>query len=201
MFLHLPKTGGWSVKKALKQASPVSYCLRHRGKAKKPLPVRMSLCSGNYPNLKVFTVMRNPFTRAVSAYNYLKYGAQRHRERDRLDYQSYLSNFENFEDFVISGGLNDVANSLVHFRPQSFWMRETNTPIGNRWVVCENVRIFKFEKMNKSVPRYLKKQTGESVTLEKLNETRPAPSITFSKQLKKEVCSVYEQDFEIWKSL
>jgi hypothetical protein len=202
MFVHLPKTGGWSVKEALSRATPDYFCLKHRGKMHNPLPIRMKKGSGNYPNLKVFTVMRNPFTRAMSAYNYLRYGAARHRARDKRDFEEHLSEYENFEDFVHSGGLLKASKELVHFRTQCFWLRENNEEgEENYWDICQNIRILKYERMRKAVHRFIKRNTGKRVFLKRLNVTKYTPAVVNRQLLKQKVLDIYAQDFSVWKNL
>ena len=202
MFVHVPKTGGWAVKKALRDSGAYYYSLRHRGKAKKPLSRRMVLGSSGYRALKVFTVFRNPFTRAVSAFNYLKHGGERHRANDVRDFNNHLAHFSSFESFVLEGGLAEASKHLVHFRTQCFWLRATNaqtTP--SLWDIVPNVDILKYEKMKKVVPTYIKKYTGASVGLKKINGTHHKDELTNIQQVRSEVYKVYQQDYSLWKSL
>jgi len=80
-----------------------------------------------------FTIVRNPWDRLVSAYHFLQGGGFDHRDAEW--FESELSRFEDFDDFV--RGWVNATNiwSWHHFRPQHHYMHDPKGRISVDFVV------------------------------------------------------------------
>lgn len=129
LFLHIPKTGGTSVKKALEHLSDdIRPYLKEEAKAmvaKRQAnglsvnPPHLSLISAanmldiDLGDFIVVCVVRNPVSRMVSYYKYLKYINKNHRLHDladRLDFNAFV------ESFILDNG-HDTGPQFSYFAP------------------------------------------------------------------------------------
>tara|TARA_Y100000310_G_C20552192_1_gene748657 strand:+ start:306 stop:866 length:561 start_codon:yes stop_codon:yes gene_type:complete len=107
IFIHVPKTGGNSIKTILglhrHLHSPASH---------KPEELLSEYFS--------FSFVRNPWDRLVSSYVYLKNGGM----GSKLDMdakEKYIDNFKTFKDFVLNIDQTGLPNQQ-HLRQQTFWI-------------------------------------------------------------------------------
>lgn len=121
-YHHVPKTGGLALRATL--VSHFSGTRGIDGHRKPGEAARLGHVTDDYYG---FAVVRNPYERFVSAWNYLQAGGTNHY--DRRDRQVYLSRYT-FAQFCASLGDKDSAvHRQQHFRPQSYYI-----PAQNRWV-------------------------------------------------------------------
>ncbi|MHA2084101.1 MAG: sulfotransferase family 2 domain-containing protein [Candidatus Thorarchaeota archaeon] len=92
-YIHIPKTGGWSITNLLKELGYNNFSGHKFAKDIEGVDGRF-----------LFTIVRNPWSRLVSSYTFLTSGSEIHRppEGHTLD----NLNISNFKDFV--NYLNDV---------------------------------------------------------------------------------------------
>mgnify|MGYP001397075763 CR=1 FL=1 len=126
IFIHVPKTGGSSVNFALRP-----YCDEETHSKAHPLQsAYYNFCDAD--NYYQFSFVRNPFSRLVSSYNYLRQGGISQYDRDARDKLGLQE--KTFEEFVKS--FNPI-DSAIHFKPQiKFFNKDIN-----------KVRIFKLENI------------------------------------------------------
>lgn len=103
IFIHIPKTGGNSIKKLLGIQG-------HEHK-------KFSLCSKGYPDYFSFAFTRNPWDRLVSSFFYLEQGGM--GKRDQKNYDHYINGLS-FTQFVLKYQ-NDIIG-INHFREQYFYL-------------------------------------------------------------------------------
>lgn len=101
IFVHVPKTGGNSVKKALGM-------IGHEHK-------RFSLCVKTNPEYFTFAFTRNPWDRCVSAFTYLEGGGMNKGDRD--GYERYIHGLT-FREFLFKYK-DRPCITQHHFRPQN----------------------------------------------------------------------------------
>jgi len=114
-YVHIPKAGGTSILKTLRQANLVEE------------PEQVNLRMGNHqvyvenrPDIISMAVVRNPYDRAVSAFHYLKGGGS--NNVDTLDGTRYCYQ-ETFLEFCLDpNGLKKASRMQLHFVPQSYFM-------------------------------------------------------------------------------
>ncbi len=108
IFVHIPKSAGLSI----------GYSLfgRHTGNHTTIAEYQIAFSKKEFNSFFKFAFVRNPWDRVLSAFLFLKNGG-----RNQADYnwsEKYLSQFNNFNDFV-TGWLNrENINKGVHFKPQ-----------------------------------------------------------------------------------
>ena len=108
IFIHIPKTAGVSLAKAI--YGDVSF-EGHRSFYFNS--IALNIRNEEYFS---FTIVRNPFDRLYSAYNFLKKGGMNHH--DSLAFKTHLLKFNNFEDFVLNGLDNKLIFKITHLIPQ-----------------------------------------------------------------------------------
>lgn len=131
IFIHIPKTGGSSIKKYLFGDITGGH-----------IPIRFipSDFINSYPS---YAFVRNPYTRILSAYNYLIKGGA--KTRNDLNYQDVLLRYSSFEDFVCNG-LSSYYLDFEHFLPQYYFTHYLGRKIvGN---------IGKYENFNEDVMKF-----------------------------------------------
>jgi len=108
IFVHIPKAAGLSI----------GYSLfgRHTGNHTTIAEYQIAFSKKEFKSFFKFAFVRNPWDRVLSAFLYLKNGG-----RNQADYnwsEKYLSQFNNFNDFV-TGWLNrENIEKGIHFKPQ-----------------------------------------------------------------------------------
>ncbi|MBO9713396.1 sulfotransferase family 2 domain-containing protein [Sphingomonas sp.] len=107
IFVHIPKTGGVSISRALYgglgggHTRITEYELRYS--------------AADFADFFKFTVVRNPWSRLFSAFHFLKAGGFDARDREAA---KLLASFDTFEAFVLDGVGDPRVMRLNHFVPQ-----------------------------------------------------------------------------------
>lgn len=109
LFIHVPKCGGNFVKRVVGGFSGDSH----------------SKCS-DFPDKILtsffcFSFVRNPWSRVVSAYNYLLKGGN-NSNHDLQSRENYLMKYSSFDSFVKEGGLERANLMQLHFLDQSYFL-------------------------------------------------------------------------------
>jgi chondroitin 4-sulfotransferase 11 len=109
IFVHIPKTGGVSINRALYGSLGMGHM--SLGEYRKLFRSRA------FRRMFKFTFVRNPFDRIHSAYHFLRAGGMGEIDAD-FD-RRVLKNFPSFEHFVLEGFENAEVSSFWHFLPQT----------------------------------------------------------------------------------
>ena len=124
LFIHIPKAAGMSVVKTLynldksHHASASDYINEDKSK---------------FDHAFSFAITRNPYMRLYSAYNYLKNGGM--NKIDRAWWELYLAQYENFNAFILEGGLEfAIENNAEHFIPQYKFIFDENEDLQCNYV-------------------------------------------------------------------
>ena len=126
IFIHVPKTGGSSVNAALKP-----YCDEEKYAEAHPLQsAYYNFCDAD--NYYQFSFVRNPFSRLISSYNYLRQGGKSQYDRDARDRLGLQE--KTFKEFAKS--FNPV-DSAIHFKPQIKFFNKD----------IDKIKIFKLENI------------------------------------------------------
>ncbi len=108
IFVHIPKTAGVSISRAL---------FGNMGGGHHPVSLyQFVFDKAEYGRYFTFSFVRNPWDRLHSAFHFLKRGGFNEENARWAD--RYLSDFENFEHFVLYGLDRRTVWNGVHFFPQ-----------------------------------------------------------------------------------
>ena len=111
-FIHIPKTGGCSIKQILKHYEDDSTVpIYHRTVSK------VIWKYGYTKDYYKFSFVRNPWDRFVSAFMYLRGGGQRKQKGDRIAQQDILKNGEGDMKKFLNSGF-DFKKHIRHMNPQ-----------------------------------------------------------------------------------
>ena len=108
IFIHIPKTAGVSLVKAIYGDVSLEG---HRSFYFNSIALNTK--SDKYFS---FTFVRNPFDRLYSAYKFLSKGGMNYL--DKLAFETHLSEFKDFEDFVLNGLDKNLIYQITHLIPQ-----------------------------------------------------------------------------------
>lgn len=116
IYIHIPKTGGNGI---LKSLFDVKNGLGH-----KPLNLYYSANKSKFNNYYKFTIVRNPYSRFVSAFNYLKNGGI--VDVDVNVFKNKLEKFSNVNEFIqglkVDPQLMITVMNYIHFKPQLYFL-------------------------------------------------------------------------------
>lgn len=182
IFIHIPKTAGISVSVSLLGEiignMPALYYQTLFGKE-------------DFSNYFKYAFVRNPFTRLISAYEFLKVGG--YDEHDAKNAE-VVKPYKSFEDFVINYLTPSTAKANRYFRPQHYFVCDSGDKILTDY-------LGRFETIEKDY-EYIRKKIGWGEPLKKLNITqtnkRPATEYYSNKEVLKKVITIYDKDFELF---
>lgn len=186
LFIHIPKCAGVSLFKTLYgqdsfgHMSVNDYIERYGESA--------------MAHMYKFAIVREPVSRLLSAYNYLKAGG-RGRDLDR-EYQGILANCQSIEDFVLNWLPRHGIQNFQHFIPQTNY-------IFNKDDQLQVDDVFKFEELDDLIPS-LKKQCPALLSMQKEStlartNTAPKPSAALNDDLVRSIKAHYSRDYELLK--
>lgn len=154
IFVHIPKTGGISIKRSLFNCySP----LPHFGVRDYQLIFGKEIFNEYFK----FAFVRNPWSRVLSAYIYLKgIGCTK---RDRQWSEINLRKYDNFNDFVLGWLSKKNIYSQIHFVPQSEFITDHQGNIQVDHIAHLENMTTEFE--------YLRTKINPKATLQHLNKS------------------------------
>lgn len=133
IYFHIPRTGGNSIVRALgdnaELKGPELRKLISKNKGirvlshdiRNPKYKWLKDFVADNPDCYVFTFVRNPWDRVVSAFFYLNQGGS--TKADQKDYLKYLDRYKgDFGKFVKSAFSNKDIFEQMHFKPQYEWI-------------------------------------------------------------------------------
>jgi len=194
LFVHIPKTGGQSISKFFyenlghvwdqKNKNKKEFLFLQNYDRKLPGPeVLVHMTASEYIDLGYisqlefedffkFTIVRNPYTRFISAFKFNKL------------YEKY--HIEDFIDYIPSDNMTDLYR---HFAPQTSYILSGNTYMIDK--------IIYFENLDDEFNNYIIQPFGLRGTLSKINKTKykQKSKITITKKVKDFIDEYYQKDF------
>jgi hypothetical protein len=176
LFIHIPKTAGsslWYLNKKINLLP--SFLYGHQSQYEQEI-----LCEiHNYKPNYCFTIVRNPYTRIISIYNYLRDRVYFRGSRDEIYTDSELVLEEWVEKFIVSPSKKARSVCLNHhFTPQVCFLNGKS-----------DVNIFKFEELDKLEDFFRIKLPHANASNNKYQAVHTEKSIEF-------VRKYYKDDFE-----
>jgi len=159
IFVHIPKTGGESVTKMLWNTKLSLATGKH-------LTIKQYRDMTNTEGYYIFSVVRNPYNRALSHYRFLKQFYN--PPRVSCDFDSWIVNQHGAVDYL--------------FYPQSYY-------------IDDSVDIFKFEDWNNTIKKIYANTGFKKVTEVHKNKTKKNTSFEFSTLAIEKINQIYEEDF------
>ena len=175
VFIHIPKTAGSSVRKAMMDSASYEQWMWGHWTASQ---VKARGKMHGVENVNLFTVVRNPYDRFASTYFYLQ------NRRSRL-YSFYVHfnklSFDEFTHrFLKDWSSREMLDNYHHFLPQRTYF-DTDTPI----------KIFRTEKLS-DLEAYL----GIRLTKENVGPYQKPYDTLYTPELRRLVREFYHEDFE-----
>ncbi len=156
IFIHIPRTGGTTITnilsryttycdielggtefgEAIQNAYAKRFGIRKHSPAREVKKIMGEILWGQYFS---FAFVRNPFTRALSIFNFLRKW-QGYNE----DFREKMLSFKDFEDFVLSRLWDKTNGPDEIFRPQIYWL--SSIPGKNDIIVDFVGRLENFEE-------------------------------------------------------
>jgi hypothetical protein len=181
LFIHIPKTAGISITKALYNKEVGHLPLRYYEKRH----------AHTIENLIKFTVVRNPWDRIYSAYHFLKAGGMAEYPDDKIFFDKNISSYENFDHFVREWLTKKNAYSYIHFYPQLYFIETRKIKLDY---------ILRFENINIELPSIMSNH-GIHIELKKLNTSLKNQEYqsAYSQKSKDIVYKTYKKDIMLFK--
>ena len=201
LFVHLPKTGGLSLRRMLMASGGLAdfdcvhlgSLLRFRGHR---LAERLPLATVTLPVYDLaFYMVRDPLQRLWSCYRYFLHGGLNQfrpgRSEQDLAWQKYLhgqaSSFR-----ACCANLDLVAQVIPHLQPMTMWLSALPSELAHE------VLVGRFETFDLDVHQLLGRLDVDCVEL--LHENRAAPSaeylLTVDEAMRDQVQRFYAFDYE-----
>jgi len=182
IFIHIPKSAGTSLLKALGKKKPV-------GRDHLPWYVYEKANPKKFENYFKFSFVRDPMDRLYSGYCYLRRGGNMGKD---LPVSKAINKYSNFEDFIVNGLGEGWFRNNVMFLPQSFFIIKNNQDLAVDYVG-------KFETLEKDF-NYIKSilsLDGNLIHANKDNDIlkEELSSAKENHNVKKIVYEIYKQDF------
>jgi chondroitin 4-sulfotransferase 11 len=182
IFIHIPKTAGVSLAKAIYGDVTLEG---HRS-------FYFNSIALNIKNEVYFSFsfVRNPFDRLYSAYKFLNEGGMNHL--DKLAFQTHLSEFEDFEDFILNGLNKKLIYQITHFIPQHEYLCDKSGSILVDF-------IGRFENLDKDI-LLLSEKLNKNIELNHHNYNNKSDyKEVYTDEMIYKVNQIYQKDIDIFK--
>jgi len=186
LFMHIPKTGGISLYKAIKHPR-----VKIKGHfIQNPFYLYLKDSLKFYPERPfVFAFVRNPWDRLVSAFFYLNKGGM--NGSDRRDMKKYIKKYRgDFKAFVKEAIAEGWALDQLHLKPQVDWISDNDGQLLTDYTG-------KFENLRSDL-KNISEITG--IPFNKLEHRNKSKHKDFHEyydnEMRKIVAKAYEEDIE-----
>jgi len=181
IFVHIPKTGGVSISKALFGNLAGGHC--------DVSDYRFLFGDEAYESMFSFAFVRDPFTRLASAYWFLKQGGI--TEQDRVWAANNLAEYDSLNEFVRGWIRDQDVNKSLHFCEQNQFVA------GNDTVDVDFVG--KVETIQEDFET-LKNRIGTNASLQHLNKSNSKGyDNVYDAESQYIIKEVYRKDFNIFR--
>ena len=185
IFIHIPKNAGSSIERALFNTEGAVSHMTALNRANEDIDL--------FNKSFKFAIVRNPYDRFVSAYEYLKQGGRNNHDLEWS--KQNIQHFQSFNEFVLA--LKDIEyrkkiTSWIHFKEQAGFVCDEK----NKVLVDY---IGKYETLEKDFS-HVCKEIGVSASLTHENKTpkRSDYKQYYTDESKAIVLDIYRRDFEVF---
>jgi hypothetical protein len=188
IFIHIPKAAGTSIATAI-YGKRIGHFTYHEFRY---------FIKDDFNKYPIFTVLRNPYERLISAYNFAKQGGTLEGAvTNESLYQTYP--FRSFQSFVKEWlSHQDVTSIDLIFRPQTFFLPEIDA------LQSSGIKMFYINQLNE-LEHYLTEILKREIKIEKRNVSsaklisQNLNSIDLETKILIE--KIYKSDFDLLKTL
>ena len=181
IFVHIPKTAGISLVKSIFGDVTLES---HRS-----VSFYKQVFGNRYSDFFTFTIVRNPWDRLYSAYKFLEKGGV--NIHDKNAFETHLSIYKDFEDFVLKGLNEKIIWEIMHFIPQYEFVCDNN-----REIIVDYVG--QFENLNKSVDKINNILKSEFELDHHNKNDKKDYKDTYTTKMIEKVHQVYQKDIDIF---
>ena len=175
LFIHIPKAAGTSISLEL-YGIQVSHSKISEYKE----------FDRKKPNIKTFTIVRNPIDRFISAYNFLKKGGM--TEYDGYLRDKYFNNFNSINDFIEWIDFDFInSGKIIHFIPQHEFLYSKG--------VCKVGYIYKLETLDVSS---MNLDLNLDLKFEQLNKNQSKKDCLITDHSKNKLERLYAEDMYLF---
>ena len=177
IFVHIPKTAGISVAKAI--FGDVSL------EGHRSVMFYKNLFNEDFSEYFTFSVVRNPWDRLYSAFKFLEKGGI--NIHDRNAYEQYLEEYKDFEDFVTNGLNKKMIYEIMHFIPQSEFICSKDGKIDVNYIA-------RFENLKDDISK-LSEKINNPIELDHHNSNKKVSyKEIYTSDMIKKVEEIYKMD-------
>jgi hypothetical protein len=177
IFVHIPKTAGISVAKAI--FGDVSL------EGHRSVMFYKNLFNEDFSEYFTFSVVRNPWDRLYSAFKFLEKGGI--NIHDRNAYEQYLEEYKDFEDFVTNGLNTKMIYEIMHFIPQSEFICSKDGKIDVNYIA-------RFENLKDDISK-LSEKINNPIELDHHNSNKKVSyKEIYTSDMIKKVEEIYKMD-------
>lgn len=175
LFIHVPKNAGTSFENKFLNGKHIGH---HK---------LTSYPSKHWNNS--IAIVRNPFTRIVSIYNYAKMEKSYWHSTDNTTRYGLHPLFEycnknSFKEFILDICCNNKFQDIIHLHEQYYFLKTPDKII--------KTKIIRFENLDKELSEFFE----DSITMPKQNSSRSSSSTTlFDDEMIEYVRQKYKNDF------
>ena len=176
-IIHIPKTAGTSVTKSIygTDANFSHYTWEDL----------FIILNDNYSKYYSFSIVRNPWDRCLSAYEFLKLGGD--NEKDRVFYEKNMSEYQTFSEFIKRGLSTKKIFNWIHFIPQSNFIFSKSDE-------CMVNQIIRFENLENDYDFIKNKLGGSELLKYKINRTNHNYQKFYDKEMVNIISRLYYRD-------
>jgi len=177
IFVHIPKTAGISVAKAI--FGDVSL------EGHRSIMFYKNFFNEDFSEYFTFSVVRNPWDRLYSAFKFLEKGGI--NIHDRNAYEQYLEEYKDFEDFVTNGLNKKMIYEIMHFIPQSEFICSKDGKIDVNYIA-------RFENLKDDISK-LSEKINNPIELDHHNSNKKVSyKEIYTSDMIKKVEEIYKMD-------
>ena len=181
IFIHIPKTAGISLVKSIFGDVTLEG---HRS-----VSFYKQVFDSTYSDFFTFTIVRNPWDRLYSAYKFLQKGGM--NIHDKNAFETYLSIYRDFEDFILNGLNKKIIWEVMHLIPQHEFVCDKHGKI-----IVDYVG--KFENLNKSLDEInIILESDFELEHHNKNDKKDYKDIYTTEMIEK-VYQIYQKDIDIF---
>lgn len=177
-FIHIPKTGGYSLKTIFRKYNHINIFSKHIHGIK------------NKPKEFTFAISRNPYNRIISAYNYLSTGGDQSPNDMAYKYNLFPNMSDNIKDFhfFVNNMLENLYLNQVHLLPMTYFIQSDGKVLIDIF--------FKLEEMDDNWDE-IKKIIKINDDFIKINSTKKAINKNewLTSKIKNKIYKIYKIDF------